>query len=217
MGYRDIELWHFHLHQKWWTSEHVQIMQDELQKRSVQVVAFCGGAGDDPAKVERCLELVKALNIRIFAGASKVFSEQRAEFVQKFHDHDMIFAYENHPEPDPQAVFDKIGPEDADVVGLTIDTGWFGTQGFPADQAVRELIPRLKHLHLKDMFHVGTPHDTCGYGQGAVPLQQVVQALADIGYDGYISVEHEPEQFDPTDDLTKASAQLDGWLKEVQA
>ena len=34
-----------------------------------------------------------------------------------------------------------------------------------------------------------------------------------IGYDGAISVEHEPETFDPTNDLRAMREQLEEWLR----
>jgi L-ribulose-5-phosphate 3-epimerase len=110
-------------------------------------------------------------------------------------------------------VLETVGPEDAGTLGVTIDTGWFGTQGYPADDAVRALRGRLRHVHLKDVRAAGT-HETCGFGKGVVPLRAVVQALAEIGYTGVLSVEHEPELFGPGTDLAAARRQLDGWLAE---
>ena len=112
-------------------------------------------------------------------------------------------------------MLDKVGDGGGGTIGVTVDTGWFGTQGYPADRAVEELQDVLFHVHLKDV-HPGSEHRTCRYGEGIVPLQSVVATLQRIGYDGAISVEHEPELFDPTQDIIASLALLRGWLPEAR-
>ena len=63
------------------------------------------------------------------------------------------------------------------------------------------------HVHLKDVRAPGS-HETCRYGQGIVPIRACVEALQKLGYQGAISVEHEPEDFDPTDDCKANLATL---------
>ena len=211
LGFKDIELWHFHLHQNWWTPGHVEIALEVAGRRGMRFVAYCGGFGDDLPEFERTLGLVKALGIPLLAGNSRVFREQRAEFVARLRDHGVRFGYENHPEKTPRELLERTGPDEGGLIGVTVDTGWFGTQGYPADEAVRELGERVIHVHLKDVREAGR-HDTVGFGQGVVPLRGVVEALSDMGYGGCLSVEHEPEQFDPTDDLRDSLRQLRLWL-----
>ncbi|MFB9991122.1 sugar phosphate isomerase/epimerase family protein [Deinococcus oregonensis] len=211
LGFKNVELWHFHLHQKWWTPEHVQAARSVAARRGMQFVAYCGGFGDDLAEVERTLELVTALGIPLLAGASRMFTEQRREYVARLRAYGVRFGYENHPEKTPQELLERAGPDEDGLVGVTVDTGWFGVQAYPADQAVRELGGRVLHVHLKDVLEVGT-HQTVGYGQGVVPLRAVVDTLAATQYRGYISMEHEPEQFDPADDLRASRLQLHSWL-----
>lgn len=66
-------------------------------------------------------------------------------------------------------------------------------------------------MHLKDVRASGA-HDTCRYSEGIVPLERCVRTLQKIGYTGAISVEHEPERFDPTDDCRANFAMLRTWL-----
>jgi L-ribulose-5-phosphate 3-epimerase UlaE len=68
------------------------------------------------------------------------------------------------------------------------------------------------HVHLKDVGASGR-HETCRYGQGIVPIRACVEALHTLGYRGAISVEHEPEDFDPTDDCKANLAMLREWLR----
>jgi sugar phosphate isomerase/epimerase len=121
------------------------------------------------------------------------------------------FALENHPEPTPQAVLEKIG--DRPELGVCVDTGWFGTQGYDAARAIEELADRVLHVHLKDVLHVGEPHETCRYGDGVVDVEGCVHALRRLGYAGAISVEHEPETYDPSTDVAAMRVQLEEWLR----
>jgi L-ribulose-5-phosphate 3-epimerase len=121
-------------------------------------------------------------------------------------------ALENHPEKNPVELLAKLGSGDDDLFGVAVDTGWFGTQGYDAAQAIHELGPRVFHVHLKDVRAAGA-HQTCRFGQGIVPLEACVQALHTIGYTGTISVEHEPETFDPTEDCVASAALLRTWLQ----
>jgi sugar phosphate isomerase/epimerase len=67
-------------------------------------------------------------------------------------------------------------------------------------------------VHLKDVLAAGT-HETCRWGRGVVPIEECVRALQRIDYRGAISIEHEPEQNDPSDDCREMLAQLESWLR----
>jgi L-ribulose-5-phosphate 3-epimerase len=68
------------------------------------------------------------------------------------------------------------------------------------------------HVHLKDVRAGGEPHETCGFSEGIVDVRECVRALERIGYEGAISIEHEPETYDPSDDLRAMRAELGEWL-----
>ncbi len=55
----------------------------------------------------------------------------------------------------------------------------------------------LFHVHLKDIREAGK-HDTCALGAGLLDVAAVLAALREVGYDGYLSIEHEPDTYDPT-------------------
>ena len=97
-------------------------------------------------------------------------------------------------------------------MGATVDTGWWGTQGYDAAEAIEELGEHVLHVHLKDVLALDEPHETCRWGEGIVPIEDCVRTLERIGYQGTIAVEHEPETFDPTNDVRAMREQLEGWL-----
>ena len=68
-------------------------------------------------------------------------------------------------------------------------------------------------MHLKDVKEAGK-HETCAFGAGVVPLERCVSALKRTGYAGPLSIEHEPETSDPTEDVRASKALLERWLAE---
>jgi L-ribulose-5-phosphate 3-epimerase len=81
--------------------------------------------------------------------------------------------------------------------------------------ALVELRNHLFHVHLKDVLAVGA-HETCRFGKGIVPIARCVETLDRIGYTGAISVEHEPDHFDPTADVRASLRQLQRWMGNKQ-
>ncbi|HZJ09719.1 MAG TPA: TIM barrel protein, partial [Trueperaceae bacterium] len=117
---------------------------------------------------------------------------------------------ENHPEKTPAELRARLG-EPHELIGVTIDTGWFATQGYDAAKAIEELADVLMYVHLKDVREAGS-HDTCRYGEGVVPLRRCVEALRRVGYANAVCVEHEPETFDPSEDVRVSKELLEGWM-----
>ena len=93
----------------------------------------------------------------------------------------MRLGIENHPEATPAELRRKITAADEaghpGVFGTTVDTGWWGTQGYDAAVAIEELADRLLHVHLKDVRAVSEPHETCRWGDGIVPIERCVRTL----------------------------------------
>jgi L-ribulose-5-phosphate 3-epimerase len=206
LGFAAVDIWGAHLNAEWATDEHVAVAVDELAARRLRVASYQVYA---PAEVlERACAIAEALGTGVLSGFVPVDDVRLPALLER---HSLVFGFENHPEPTPQAVRDRIG--DRARVGVCVDTGWFGTQGYDAPHAIEELGPRIVHVHLKDVAHEGEPHDTCRYGDGIVDVEGCVRALERVGYTGAISVEHEPEHHDPSDDVRAMRAQLEGWLR----
>jgi sugar phosphate isomerase/epimerase len=100
----------------------------------------------------------------------------------------------------------------AGTLATTVDTGWWATQGYDPVAAIRELGPHVAHVHLKDVLAVGEPHETCPWGQGLVDVEACVRELQRLGYTGPLTVEHEPEDHDPSDEIRALREQLEAWL-----
>jgi len=206
LGFGAVDVWGAHLSPDWATDEHVEIAVETLRRHGLEVSSYATWVG--AVNVERSCELALALGTSLIGAG---FSGDVGELAPVLEKYGVRLGIENHPEHTPQEVLDKIAAG-GDQFGATVDTGWWGTQGYDAARAIDELGDRVLHVHLKDVRAVGEPHETCRWGEGIVPVEECVQTLRRLGYGGAIAIEHEPERFDPTEDVRAMRAQLEGWL-----
>jgi sugar phosphate isomerase/epimerase len=211
LGFTAIDLWLTQLNYSWATDEHIATAQTLLRQYDLKVVSLAGWLGSTPDEFRRCCEIAVVLGTTILAANTSMLEKDRDFVVQMLQEYDLKFGIENHPEKTPEELLAKIGDGGAGRIGATVDTGWFGTQGYDAAQAIARLSDHLLHVHLKDVLAPGA-HETCRYGRGVVPIEACVRALQQIGYQGAISVEHEPEYFDPSEDCAAGLQMLRTWL-----
>jgi len=211
LGFDHMDLWLAHLNPRWATDEHVRIARELLGKHGLGVVSLAGGMGSSREELERICSLAQSLGVTILGGVCPLLYEDRNFVVDTLKRYNLKLGIENHPERTPQEMLEKIGDGGDGTIGTTVDTGWYGTQGYDAAKAIEELAPYVLHVHLKDVREVGS-HHTCRYGEGVVPIKECVEVLKQIGYEGAISVEHEPETFDPSEDCRADLQMLREWL-----
>lgn len=212
LGFDAIDLWDAHLSARWATDGHIEAAISVLRERHLSVASLAGWFGSDAEHMERTCRIARAVGAPVLGGGSALLGEDRDALVELLDRYDLRLGIENHPERTPAEMLERIGDGAGGRIGTTVDTGWYGTQGYDAADAIRELGPHVVHVHLKDVRHAGTPHETCGYGDGVVPLERCVEALRAIGYTGAISVEHEPDHGDPRPEIGAARRQLADWL-----
>ncbi|MBI3945230.1 MAG: sugar phosphate isomerase/epimerase [Armatimonadetes bacterium] len=92
------------------------------------------------------------------------------------------------------------------IVASYFDVGNFMTIGFP-DQWIRSLGATLRKVHFKD-YDLRT-RSMCQLLQGSVPWDRVRQALLDVGYDDYCTVEIGPYAFYPDQFIYDCARQVD--------
>lgn len=95
----------------------------------------------------------------------------------------------------PLEMRDFIDSFNSKMVGAYFDVGNVLLTGYP-DQWIRILGERIKRVHIKDFkCSVGTVEGFVDLLEGDVDFEAVKKALADIGYDGYVTAELLP--FEP--------------------
>jgi sugar phosphate isomerase/epimerase len=207
LGFDAVDIWGAHLGPDWATDAHVDALLEALRRHGLRVVTYATWIG--PSNADRSCELARALGATVIGGG---FSGEPEAVAPALERHGVRLGVENHPEKTPAELLAKI-ERGGDAFGATVDTGWWGSQGYDAAQAIEELGEHVLHVHLKDVLAVGEPHETCRWGDGVVPIEACVRALQRLGYTGGIAVEHEPETFDPTEDVRSMRAQLEEWLR----
>jgi len=123
----------------------------------------------------------------------------------------VLYAFENHPEKTVEEILAKVDHGRRASIGVALDTGWCGTQGMDAVDAVKRLREVLFILHLKDVTQAGS-HDTCAAGEGIVPCEQIVRHLVDTGWEGTICIEHEPYDRDPMPEVLRSVKRVKEWI-----
>lgn len=211
LGFQAIDIWLAHLNPSWATDRHIAIARDLLDRYDLVVPTLAGGFGRTRAEFEATCQLAQALDIKILGGMTPLALEDRTFVIDTLEKYDLKLAIENHPEKTPAEMLAKIGDGGSGRVGSTVDTGFYGTYDYDAAQAIEELGQHVFHIHLKDVLAPGG-HATCRYGQGCVPIEACVRVLKDMDYQGYYSVEHEPVDYDPTEDCRANLQMLQEWL-----
>ena len=89
----------------------------------------------------------------------------------------------------PLEMRDFIDGFGSEMVGAYFDVGNVLLTGYP-DQWIRILGKRIKRVHVKDFKRsAGTAEGFVDLLEGDVDFQVVKKALADVGYDGYVTAE----------------------------
>lgn len=207
LGFDTIDLWGAHLHPDWASAEHVRAAAEALARHGLRVSTYA--AWIDAGTIERACELATALGTTLIGAG---FSGEPRALVPALREHGVTLAIENHPERTPAELLAKIHAGDG-AFAATVDTGWWATQGYDPARAIEELGGHVRHVHLKDVRAVGEPHETCRWGEGVVDVQACVHSLIGLGYTGPLSIEHEPEDHDPSDECRSMLAELREWLR----
>ncbi len=213
LGFSRIDLWTAHLHWSWATAAHLRIARQLAHKHHLGLQSYAGGFGETRAEFERACDTAAKVGIPLLGGMSSLLDADPRGFGAILKERGLKFGCENHPEKTPAELLKKIEGADEELVGAAVDTGWFGTWGYDAAEAIRALRDRLFYVHLKDVLRAGS-HDTCRFGAGCVPIKRCVETLKAIKYLGGISIEHEPASYDPSEECRAGREMVEGWLSE---
>jgi sugar phosphate isomerase/epimerase len=211
LGFDAIDLWGAHLNGAWATEQHVAIARELLDRHSLAVLSLGGGFGASRAEFDGFCRIASGLGCSILGGRTPLLETDREGTLDLLEGYGLKLGIENHPEETPEDVLEQIGDR-GDVLGTVVDTGWWATMGYDPVRAIEELAPHIVHVHLKDVVREGLPHETCRWGEGIVPVEACVARLLDLGYDGGLEIEHEPEHEDPSEACREMLAALRGWL-----
>jgi L-ribulose-5-phosphate 3-epimerase len=211
-GFDTVDIWNAQLEWKWASPEHLAIAREELRRAGLRVASYAGDFGADADEFKKAASVAESLGTTILSGGTSLLTGDREEVLRVLRDRGLVLAIENHMEQSPSDILAMIG-DDRDVLGTAVDTGWWATQGVVPAEALEQLASVLIHVHLKDILAAGE-HTTCALGDGIADIPRCMEVLSRIGFAGPISIEHEPETFDPFDDVVVSRERLAGWLQD---
>ncbi len=114
---------------------------------------------------------------------------------------------------DVRAVFDH-NPQI--TAGVVWDIKHSLVHGETLDETMNYLEGRIEHIHLKDWIQVPNEGEhLILLGAGAMPTRAAVQKLADVGYDGYLSLEWEKLWHPEITDSRVAIYQYAWYMKQL--
>ena len=211
-GFKYIELWMGHAFPKFMTPYYAEELKTVWEKHGMEVIGYSCSLGV-PAQSDKwtrlCFEACQMLGIDLITSG---ISSEDAPFVYDLcKEYGIKVAVENHPEKHPDEIREVIGKY-GDMLGAGVDTGWFATQGYPAEGALIELKDHLYHVHLKDIKQAGK-HETTKLSEGIANIEACLNVLKEIGYRGVISIENEAADRNPTQECKEGLKLLEGYFR----
>jgi sugar phosphate isomerase/epimerase len=213
-GFTNVDLWVAHLNPAIASEAMVDEADAILKAHGLRVVAYTGGLGRPEnatrQQAERVYRVAKAIGAPLLGVGLHPSNARLAYDLGR--EYGIKYAIENHPERTPQELLARIG-DYGEWIGVTQDTGFWPRLGYDPIEATRELKDHLLHVHLKQVRETAEGWESCAYDEGVIDVPAVVGALRDVGYEGALSVEHEPRDHDPMPAVARSAAQLRTWLK----
>ena len=210
LGYTSMDLWTAQLNWRWASHAHILQAKEILSQRNMSVSSYAGHFGDNTREFESACLLITQLNASILGGFTGLLQSNSGKMLEILEKYECRFAFENHPEKDSAEILTPIKSLPPDRVGLCLDTGWLGIHDLQMMDNLEVLFPRVMHIHLKDLLNQ-EGHNTCAVGKGILPLQEVYCYLKEHNYQGGISIEHEPEDRDPSTELVESLKIVQRW------
>jgi len=170
---------------------------------------------DEDADIRNKFEYCKRAGISVVVAGDP--APQTLSRIEKFvREYDIRFAIHNHgPE-------DKLWQSPLDVlkavkgldprIGCCIDVGHTVRAGTDVVQAIHEAGPRLLNIHMKDLTNFQDKESQVAVGEGKMPVPKIFQALAAIGYKGFVDLEYEIHPDDPMPGVSASFAYMHGVL-----
>lgn len=199
-----LEIWFPHVSPHNLTPALASQVRKSLAARGMVCNACAGGVADpqaDPYGCDEAFQVAQLLKAPLIAGHLPPAAVPHLCRVAA--SYGVRLAFENGSEKDESEIETAIRGGD-DWVGANLDTGNLAAQGGDPVRAVRALGKRIVHVHLKDVPAVGS-HDCVAVGAGIVDVAGVFRELKACGYNGWLSIEVETGDRDPTEAILSSA------------
>lgn len=214
-GFEAIDIWMAHCHWKHHAAgDYLEQVKGLCSQFDLSISSYAGGLHvDRDADLDAPFRFMKQLGAPMLAGGlwggeANLLASRINDICAKY---GVKYAFENHPETSAEEILRKINYGRHEHIGIALDTGWCGTQGIDAVEALKRVREKLFIVHLKDVTEPGK-HNTCALGEGIVGIDRVCQYLKQSDYRGVICIEHEPYDRDPMPEIRRSIERIKGWL-----
>jgi sugar phosphate isomerase/epimerase len=199
-----IEFWFPHI----WPDKLTPVSAGKILKMLHEygmVCAACAGGVEDPAKdpygASATFQTTRLLEASLIAGHFEPSAVPGLGTLGE--KYGVISAFENGNEKSVEEIQSAIRGGSA-WIAANLDTGNLAGQGGDPVKAARVLGRQIKHVHFKDVPAVGS-HDCVAIGKGVVDVKGVIKELKASGYEGWLSIEIETADRDPTDEIIQSA------------
>jgi inosose dehydratase len=204
VGLRYVEIWPGHLDFAAGPKA-VQSGLKALKDAGITIDSYgVVGVGGDEEKDRALFEFCQLAGLRAFSiGGLK---DDAIDSVERLCDeYGINVAIHNHGSRHDFGSFDvleELFGRTSSRVGLCMDTAWALDSGEDPVDGVERFGDRLYGVHLKDFVFDSDhkPKDVL-IGTGGLDLPAYMDALKDVGFDGYMSLEYEGNPDDPMDEV----------------
>ena len=83
------------------------------------------------------------------------------------------------------------------------------------ERTIENLGAYIKHIHVKDAVRDGKNH-FCLMGEGELPIKEMILALRSVNYDGFVSLEWNPDWCKEIDDMEIILSQFENFMSQFE-
>ena len=186
-GFQAVEIWEAHASPDSLDHNKARTWMTILGDHGLKPIAYAGGLRRET------LQMCQWLGIpHIDGGLGGLDPDEATRLCEEM---GIPFNLENHQEKNAEEILTQIDGGNR-WLGVCVDTGWLATQSAPVPQTILTIGEFTRHTHIKDVKRHGA-HETCLLGEGVAQVPVCLEALQEIGYQGWYSWEDEPEDRNP--------------------
>jgi sugar phosphate isomerase/epimerase len=176
-------------------AETFQSVRSKLDSAGIRCVSYYTATIKDDSDLDNAVRFARLLGARNITGDAtgdildridQRLTRERLTFGIHNHYFKQKFAYES-PEDVLRALHGR-----SPTMGASLDIGHIASCGHDTVDAVRQLAPHLKMVHLKDVQASGGEVNVL-VGTGIARIPEVMGALRNAGYTGLVAIEYEHE------------------------
>ncbi|MCF8224360.1 MAG: sugar phosphate isomerase/epimerase [Bacteroidales bacterium] len=118
---------------------------------------------------------------------------------------------DNLPYPSPEDAYERIKERDPRF-GICVDLAHVLRSKLDPVQQLMLTKNRVLDVHIRDITEASKEGHSCRPGLGVFDFRASLQALIDIGYEGFVSIEYEAEKDDPVPGYAETKGYINGIL-----